>query len=85
MQMILVNARGNRAWVSLYETNERGRWFPIVKTQGYIGKDGLGKTKEGDRKTPRGIFNLGNAFGIQENPRNRITIHKIEFEHVLDR
>jgi L,D-peptidoglycan transpeptidase YkuD (ErfK/YbiS/YcfS/YnhG family) len=39
-----------------------------MSTPGYIGKEGLGKTKEGDGKTPVGTFFFNRAFGIAEDP-----------------
>ena len=36
------------AWISMHEKDEGGKWKMIMTTPGYIGKEGLGKTKEGD-------------------------------------
>lgn len=35
-----------------------------------IGKKGLGKEKEGDGKSPQGVYKLGSAFGYGGAPRN---------------
>ena len=56
------------AWVSLHEKDADGHWQMTMTTPGFIGKNGLGKTKEGDGKTPRGIFSFNKAFGIAANP-----------------
>lgn len=46
-----------------------------LKTKCYIGKNGLTKIKkEGDMKTPIGIFNLGIAFGTHD--KKEIDINK---------
>ena len=40
------------AWVSLHQKQSDGSWHMIMTSPGFIGKNGLGKTKEGDAKTP---------------------------------
>lgn len=40
----------------------------IFKTQVYIGKNGIGKTREGDGKTPTGTLHVKSAFGVLPNP-----------------
>jgi len=56
------------AWVSLHEKDAKGSWQQVMTTPGYIGKKGLGKTKEGDAKTPVGTFRFTKAFGIAPDP-----------------
>lgn len=43
-------------------------WNRIVSCNAYTGINGLGKKKEGDRKTPVGIFNITMAFGRKKSP-----------------
>ncbi|MBO7610884.1 MAG: L,D-transpeptidase family protein [Elusimicrobia bacterium] len=43
-------------------------WDLILATDAFIGKRGLGKEREGDLKTPIGIFNPTFAFGKRGNP-----------------
>ena len=43
-------------------------WKLVLETEALIGKNGLGKKKEGDGKTPVGVFRFTEAFGILENP-----------------
>jgi len=40
----------------------------IFTTNVYIGKNGLGKTGEGDSKTPIGTMHVLSAFGVKPNP-----------------
>ena len=54
--------------VSMHEKNSAGNWEQIMTTPGFIGKNGLEKTREGDGKTPSGIFHFNKAFGIEKNP-----------------
>ena len=56
------------AFVSFHEKDENGVWKELMTTPGFIGKKGLGKTKEGDGKTPVGTFSFNAAFGIAEDP-----------------
>ena len=60
------------AWVSLHEKDASGKWVQVVTTPGFIGREGLGKTKEGDAKTPVGTYRFNRAFGIAENPGTRL-------------
>ena len=43
-------------------------WSPFLSVPAFIGKNGPGKEKEGDEKTPLGTFTVTGAFGIQSNP-----------------
>ena len=71
-QIVTVQApEGTEAVVKLFEkTTENGKtvWTETLTCPGIIGLAGLGKTKEGDNKTPIGDFGITTAFGIKENP-----------------
>lgn len=56
------------AWISLHEKDQAGEWHVLMTTPGFIGRGGLGKTKEGDGMTPVGTFRFNAAFGIAEDP-----------------
>ena len=56
------------AWISLHEKDADGAWKMTMSTPGFIGKNGLGKTKEGDGMSPVGVFSFNRAFGIAEDP-----------------
>ena len=56
------------AWVSMHERDADGTWRVLMTTPGFIGREGLGKTKEGDGKTPVGTFRFNAAFGIAKDP-----------------
>ncbi len=59
---------GTTAWISMHEKDADGVWKMILSTPGFIGKNGLGKTKEGDGMTPVGVFSFNRAFGIAADP-----------------
>ena len=66
------------AWVSMHEKDKNGKWQMIMTTPGYIGREGLGKTKEGDGKTPVGTFGFSAAFGIADDPGCAIPYTKVD-------
>ncbi len=78
-QMVVVAAYDkNTAWISMHEKDENGDWQMIMTTPGIIGKNGLGKTKEGDSKTPVGVFHFNKAFGIKDNPGTKLKYTKVD-------
>ena len=58
---------GSDATVFFYQKQD-GRWKLLRKGRAYVGKNGLGKTAEGDAKTPEGDFGVLTAFGILPDP-----------------
>ena len=56
------------AYVSFHEKDANGVWKELMTTPGFIGKNGLGKTREGDALTPVGTFRFNAAFGIAADP-----------------
>jgi len=66
-QVILIKAIDNNTFYSTLSYYEKinNVWTNIIKeTPSTIGKYGIDKTKEGDLKSPTGIFSLGSAFGF---------------------
>jgi L,D-peptidoglycan transpeptidase YkuD (ErfK/YbiS/YcfS/YnhG family) len=60
--IVVILKKEYHADLQLYEWTS-GRWQLIDQMQANIGKNGMGKIKEGDQKSPTGIFTLGSAFG----------------------
>ena len=78
-QMVIVaGVQGSSAWISMHEKNSSGDWEQIMTTPGFIGKNGLGKTKEGDGKTPVGTFRFNYAFGIAPDPDCAIPYKQVD-------
>lgn len=80
-QMLVVAAfdeTATDAWISLHEKQEDGSWHMVMTAPGFIGKNGLGKTKEGDAKTPTGVFHFNRAFGIADDPGCAIPYVKVD-------
>lgn len=67
-QIVLVDYKsGSSATLSIHEKRS-GVWTQLYSCSAYLGRNGIGKTKEGDGKTPTGTFNLTSPFGIKANP-----------------
>ena len=66
--IVVAGIRGSTAWVSMHEKDSAGQWQQIMTTPGFIGRNGLGKVREGDGKTPVGTFKFNCAFGIAPDP-----------------
>ena len=81
-QMVIVaGVQGSDAWISMHEKNSSGEWEQIMTTPGFIGKNGLGKVKEGDGKTPVGMFKFDFAFGIAPDPDCAIPYVQVNENH----
>ena len=65
-------------WVSMHEKDAAGVWRQMMTTPGFIGKEGLGKTREGDALTPVGTFHFTAAFGIAPDPGCAIPYKQVD-------
>ncbi|MCR5094436.1 MAG: L,D-transpeptidase family protein [Lachnospiraceae bacterium] len=74
---VVAGVGGTTAYVSMHEKDADGNWKEIITTPGYIGKLGLGKTKEGDARTPVGEFRFTKAFGIADDPGSKMPYQKV--------
>lgn len=80
-QLLIVAAYSEDAtgvWVSLHQKQSDGSWHMIMTSPGFIGRNGLGKTMEGDGKTPTGVFHFNRAFGIADDPGCAISYVKVD-------
>ena len=93
-QIIAVTAKGHEATLCFYQKEENdteeylregekteGVWKLVFETEVAIGKNGLGKTKEGDGKTPIGVFRFTKAFGILDNPGSKMEYIQVDERH----
>lgn len=65
-QLIIVKSSGSDASVYLYELTEK-YWTEVSHTYGVVGKYGVSaESREGDYRTPKGLFTLGFAFGTED-------------------
>lgn len=73
--------KGANALVCFHEKESDGTWKKVYETKGYIGKNGLGKQVQGDRKTPVGEYNLTTPFGRKKNPGTSMKYTKLTKYH----
>lgn len=67
-QIVLVEYKGgSKAVLSIHE-KKGGVWKELYSCNAYVGKNGIGKTREGDKRTPTGTYNLTQPFGIKADP-----------------
>lgn len=77
-QLVLVATSGSDCKLYTYECNQNGLWSMVTGTRGYVGAKGVTENKrEGDQKTPAGIYALGFAFGHDANPTGNYPYRKI--------
>ena len=77
---VAVEPGTSNATVSMWDKLPDGTWSEIFTAPGFIGKGGLGKTADGDRKTPQGQYHFTRAFGTADAPAMRhssYTYHKL--------
>ena len=56
-------------------------WEEKFAVSGRVGSGGIGKQREGDKKTPTGAYNLHIPFGIKENPGCAIEYAQVNENH----
>lgn len=78
MIVVAVSDEGD-AKLCFYE--KENDWKLVLETEAFIGKNGLGKTKEGDGKTPIGVFSFIEAFGIMKNPGTKMKYTRVDESH----
>ena len=80
-QIVLVEHQsGSKATLSVHEKKD-GVWKQLLETTAYVGRNGIGKTKEGDKKTPTGTYNLNTPFGILADPGANMPYTKVTKYH----
>lgn len=71
---------GNYATVAMNTLNGT-TWKQNFSVAGRVGAQGIGKTKEGDKKTPTGVYSLYQPFGIKSNPGCKLGYTKVNKNH----
>lgn len=88
-QVILVVGEGDYdATISYYKKKEHasigpavseGGWQQVFSVKGVLGKNGVTSEKrEGDGKTPSGVYQSTMAFGLYNDPGSILPYHKIQ-------
>ena len=64
------------AELTVYQANG-GKYEEVFSCPALIGKNGPGKQSEGDTKTPLGTWEIGEAYGLKEDPGSNVPYTQI--------
>lgn len=67
-QLLFIKYKGNSKATAEFYVKKNGNWKRVFRSIAYVGLNGLGKEREGDKKTPTGIYNLTGGFGAAPDP-----------------
>lgn len=76
-QLVIVQSNGTRATVTMHEL-QNGVWTEILRTDGFVGSNGVGEASEFTSATPQGTFPLYFAFGINPNPGTKVPYLQVD-------
>lgn len=78
-QLVIVESSGSSAAVHLYEKDSSGLWCDAQLTvYGWVGSNGVDeKSQEGDYKTPSGLYSIGDAFYIYDQPQTGLSSFQV--------
>lgn len=79
-QIILVEQSRRRSRLGtlyLLEKCAGNKWKETLQCNAFLGKKGIDKTKEGDRRTPTGDYGVTMAFGIKDDPGTKMPYIKL--------
>ena len=66
---LVVHYRGGSSADAVFYLKRRcGGWKRVVSARAHVGKNGVGKEAEGDKKTPLGTLHAVQAFGVKPCP-----------------
>lgn len=76
---------GSNAVLCMHEKDASGQWVKTLDgVAAFIGKNGGGKKREGDLKTPFGIFGFNRAFGLADDPGCSLDYVKVDGTYYWD-
>ncbi len=81
-QLLAVRYKGDsRGRFRFYVKNKKGVWKKKFACTAWLGKNGIGKEREGDGKTPSGLYPVEQAFGLLRNPGTKMPYIKVNSRH----
>ncbi|MBR5047981.1 MAG: L,D-transpeptidase family protein, partial [Eubacterium sp.] len=81
-RLLFVKYKGNsRARFLMYTKTDDNRWEKLISCDAFVGRRGINKKREGDRKTPTGTFGFTRAFGIKKNPGTSLDYLRVSRYH----
>lgn len=76
-QIVIVQSNGTNATVTMHELQD-GVWTEILRTDGFVGSNGVGEASEFTSATPQGTFPLYFAFGINPDPGTKVPYLQVD-------
>lgn len=76
-QLVIVQSNGTNATVTMHELHD-GVWTEILRTDGFVGSNGVGEASEFTSATPQGTFPLYFAFGINPDPGTKVPYLQVD-------
>lgn len=76
-QIVAVQYINGSSATLTYHEKVDGVWRQVLSCEAIVGENGIGKTVEGDKKTPRGTYDLTQAFGNLANPGTSLPYTKL--------
>ena len=52
-------------------------WLEVMQCKAYLGKNGIDKSREGDKRTPTGDYGMVMAFGAKDDPGSLVSYTKL--------
>jgi len=80
-QIVLVSYTGGSGAVVTVHEKQFGMWRQLYSCGAYVGRNGINKTREGDKRTPTGTYNLNTPFGILDDPGAKMPYLKVTTYH----
>lgn len=81
-KMVIVTAKAKaRKCVVQYFEKQNNKWVEKMKTNGLVGKAGIGVGSETSTRTPMGVFHFTHAYGIKANPGSVLAYTQINQHH----
>ena len=76
--MIVIPSKNSLNLATFYYYIKKGNiWNEFMISEAHIGKNGIGKEREGDYKTPIGLYQFNSYFGIADNPGAKVPYIKL--------
>lgn len=77
IMIVSANTKSNTGVTVSYYKKTGETWIESFNVAGTVGSKGIGKTKEGDGKTPIGIYSITKLFGLNSNPGTKLSYHQL--------
>ena len=79
--LVVVGERGDATRAAFFAFARRdGVWREVFSASAFVGRGGIvaaADKREGDGKTPAGVYALGRAFGVLDDPGSKIAYTKL--------